>query len=62
MNIPEVVLEDLIATDAWIRALARGLVVDNEEAKDVAQDAWVRALSFLNEAMIAPVMPSGFSR
>jgi RNA polymerase sigma-70 factor (ECF subfamily) len=45
MNNPEVLLEDLLATDAWIRALARHLVADDEDAKDVAQDAWLKALT-----------------
>jgi DNA-directed RNA polymerase specialized sigma24 family protein len=39
------VLEDLLAQDAWIHALARLLVTDPHAAEDVAQDAWVEALA-----------------
>jgi len=45
MTNPEILLADLEATDAWIRALARRLVRNEDDAEDVAQDAWVRLLS-----------------
>ena len=45
MTNPEIILADLEATDAWIRALARRLVRNEDDADDVAQDAWVRLLS-----------------
>ncbi|MBN2490876.1 MAG: sigma-70 family RNA polymerase sigma factor [Planctomycetes bacterium] len=38
------ILEDLLAHDAWIRALARKLVSDEHAAEDIAQEAWVEAL------------------
>ena len=39
------ILEDLLAQEAWIRALARRLVTDPHAAEDVVQDAWVEALA-----------------
>jgi len=45
MENPEIILTDLTATDAWIKALARHLVSAEDDAEDVAQDAWVRALA-----------------
>lgn len=45
MTNPEILLADLEATDAWIRALARRLVRNEDDADDVAQDAWIRLLS-----------------
>jgi len=44
MKDPDVLLKDLLAHDAWIRALARKLVADDHAAEDVAQDTWVQAL------------------
>jgi len=44
MNPPDVVLEELLAQDTWVRALARRLVADEHAAEDVVQDAWVSAL------------------
>jgi len=38
------ILEDLVAHDAWVRALARRLAADEHTAEDVAQNAWVAAL------------------
>jgi len=40
----EYILEDLLAHDAWIRALAQQLVADEHAAEDIAQDAWIVAL------------------
>ena len=37
-------LQDLLAHDRWIRALARHLVTDEDAAEDLAQEAWVEAL------------------
>ncbi|MBN2491108.1 MAG: sigma-70 family RNA polymerase sigma factor [Planctomycetes bacterium] len=45
MENPEILLSDLVATDAWIRTLARHLVRTDEDAQDVAQEAWVRYLA-----------------
>jgi len=44
MENPEVILSDLLASDAWIRMLARHLVADRNDAEDAVQDAWVAAL------------------
>ncbi len=38
------VVRDLLANDAWVRALARRLVQDEHAAEDIVQDAWVAAL------------------
>ena len=38
------ILQDLLAHDRWIRALARNLVKDEDAADDLAQEAWVEAL------------------
>jgi DNA-directed RNA polymerase specialized sigma24 family protein len=45
MENPEILLSDLMATDAWIRTLSRRLVTNHNDAEDVAQDAWVRTLT-----------------
>ena len=44
MNDPRFVLQDVLAQDAWIRALAKRLVSDEHAAQEIAQDAWLRAL------------------
>lgn len=44
MNDRDPLLHELMAHDAWVRALARRLVADAHEADDVAQQAWVEAL------------------
>ena len=44
MKSPDYILQDLLAHDAWIRALARRLVSEEHEAEDLAQDTWVVAL------------------
>ncbi|MBN2492289.1 MAG: sigma-70 family RNA polymerase sigma factor [Planctomycetes bacterium] len=44
MKNPDFPLHELLAHDAWIRALARRLVHDEPTAEDVAQDTWVAAL------------------
>jgi RNA polymerase sigma-70 factor (ECF subfamily) len=44
MNNQTATLEDLLANDAWIRALARRLVADEHAAEDLVQEAWLRAL------------------
>jgi len=41
---PDPPLQDLLAHDAWIRALAHRLPADRHAAEDVAQDAWVEAI------------------
>ncbi len=45
MKDPHILLEDLLAHDAWIRRLASRLVADEPAAEDLAQDAWVEALN-----------------
>ncbi len=45
MNDRDPLLRDLVANDAWIRALANRLVADSHAAEDVAQQVWVDALS-----------------
>jgi len=45
MEYTETLLADLVATDTWIRELARRLVHNDAEAEDVAQDTWVQTLS-----------------
>lgn len=37
-------IEDLLAHQVWVRALARGLVADPNDADDVAQATWLSAL------------------
>ena len=44
MGNPDVILQDLLAHDSWIRALARHLVSDEHTAEDLAQEAWVEVL------------------
>ena len=44
MKDPNLLLEDLLAHDAWIRSLACRLVRDEHAAQDVVQDAWMEAL------------------
>ena len=44
MEEPELVLHDLLDSDAWIRALAPQLVTDPNDAEDIVQEAWVAAL------------------
>ena len=41
---PAIELEALLGEERWVRALARRLVQDGNEADDLAQDAWVAAL------------------
>lgn len=38
------ILEDLVAHDAWVRALARRLLTDENTAEDIAQNAMMAAL------------------
>ncbi len=44
VNRPDIVVRDLLANDARVRALARHLVADEHLAEDIVQDAWVTAL------------------
>ena len=44
MENPEIILGDLLASDAWMRSLARRLMLDRDAADDVSQDTWVAAL------------------
>jgi RNA polymerase sigma-70 factor (ECF subfamily) len=44
MGSPDLILQDLLAHDSWIRALARHLVSDEHTAEDLAQEAWVEVL------------------
>ena len=45
MDNPDAILSNLMANDAWVRALAQQLVTDHHAAEDAVQDAWVAALS-----------------
>ena len=45
MNNPDFLLKNLLANDAWIRALARRLVADEHAADDLVQDAWIAAIT-----------------
>ena len=44
MTSNDLTLQDLIAHDRWIRALARRLVSDDAAAEDLAQEAWLAAV------------------
>jgi len=44
MKNPDFTLQDLLAHDRWIRALARQLVRDEHAAEDIAQEAWAEVL------------------
>jgi len=44
MSPPDIPIEDLLAHDAWIRALVRRLLRDEHAVDDAVQDTWMRAL------------------